>query len=81
MLRIRKEHIGKRVGNGNTLYILTEDLTQKQLLYIKNMVADAFVEEFDEVKEKAEKEVIDYVDNSTKKKSKKDAKDSEEYDK
>lgn len=76
MLKIKKEHLNKRIGKGSDVYVLSEDLTQKQLMFIKNMVSDAFVEEYDEAKEKAEKEVDAYVNHEPrKKKANKDVED------
>jgi len=45
-LRVKKKHLGKRITNGNEEIILTKELTQKELLYIKNMIGSDYVEEY-----------------------------------
>ena len=52
LLTIKEEHVGKIVGNGNQLFNLTNDLTQRELYFIKNMISEQFVRELtDEEKE------------------------------
>jgi hypothetical protein len=79
MLRIKKEHIGKRLVKGNEFIELTNNLTDKQILYVKNMISADYVEEVIEkntveVKEpetsleKAEREVKSYTKKSRKNK-------------
>jgi hypothetical protein len=66
MLRIKKIHIGKNIIKGSTSIILSENLTQKELLFIKNMVCSDFIEEYDELAE-SKKQVESYVKTKVKK--------------
>lgn len=45
MLKIKEEHVGKRIAKGNDVIILTRDLSQQKLLYVKNMISSEFIEE------------------------------------
>jgi hypothetical protein len=45
MIRIKKEYIGRVIIKGSNKYELTEDMTQKQILFIKNMVSPHFIED------------------------------------
>ena len=59
MLRIKKKYLGKKIEKGVQTYTLSNQLTQKQLLHIKNMVSADYVEEFNEVKlEKKDKKNV-----------------------
>ena len=78
MLRLKKEHIGKVITKGNDRITLTEEMSQKQLLYVKNMISAEFVEDVSEEKHVAEKEVEAYVSAKQKTKRNKDAGNSEE---
>ena len=44
-LRIKKEHLGKIVINTRKKFVLTADLSQKELVYIKNHIGETFVED------------------------------------
>lgn len=74
MLRIKKIHIGKNIIKGSTSFILNESLTQKEMLYIKNMISSDFIEEYDELAE-SRKEVEEYVKEPSKTKTKKEPRD------
>ena len=71
-LRIKKEHLGKIIGRGNDTYILTSDLSQKQLMFIKNMVSSSFVED---VIEKPIEVLDEPIEVKPKKKKKKNVED------
>lgn len=73
-LRIKAEHLGKRIAKSNEVIELTVDLDQNKLLYIKNMISSDFIEEFDESMELANKQVKDYI--SANKRKKKDVDNS-----
>jgi len=49
MERIKKQHLGKVIVKGNQRIELTEDLSQKQILFIKNIISKDFVEVVPEV--------------------------------
>ena len=49
MERIKIEHLGKVIVKGNQRIELTEDLSQKQILFIKNIISKDFVEVVPEV--------------------------------
>tara|TARA_R110000803_G_scaffold150192_1_gene215601 strand:+ start:3682 stop:3888 length:207 start_codon:yes stop_codon:yes gene_type:complete len=49
MERIKIEHLGKVIVKGNQRIELTEDLNQKQILFIKNIISKDFVEVVPEV--------------------------------
>ena len=69
MLRLKKEYIGKRILKGSDLIILSEDLSQLKLAYVKKFISDDFVEEFDELEvetKKAKKQAKKYVEDSEK---------------
>lgn len=69
MLRLKKEHAGKIIAKGNETLTLSDDMSQKQLLYVKNMISAGFVEDVSEEKHVAEKEVEAYVSAKPKKKN------------
>ncbi len=58
-LRIRKQHINKYVHKGSHTFKLDENLTQKQLLFIKNMISSDFIESIPEVKKTVKKNAND----------------------
>jgi predicted metal-binding transcription factor (methanogenesis marker protein 9) len=60
--RIKKEHLGKRIVKGNETFILNENLSDNEILYVKNMLSSEFVEQYDVKQEKAKIEVDAYVD-------------------
>lgn len=75
MLKIKKEHIGKRIVRGNETIELTADLSQRQLLSIKNLISVDYVEEHIEEIEapkkesllsKAKRQVKDYIKSDDK---------------
>ena len=45
MERIKKEYVGTTIKKGISTYVLREDMTQKEIAFIKNMVSPHFVEE------------------------------------
>ena len=45
MLKIKDKYLGTIIAKGNTTIELNKDLTQKQLLWVKNMVNSEYVEE------------------------------------
>ena len=57
MDRIKKEYIGKRVIKGSTIFILREDMTEKEIKHIKTKIP-FFVENIEVI------EVIDDSDDS-----------------
>lgn len=65
MLRIKKEHLGKVILRGQSKFILSEDLTQQEILYVKNMISSEFVEEV-KVEDKV-KEIIPIIKEKIKK--------------
>ena len=52
MLKIKDKYLGTIIAKGNTTIELNKDLTQKQLLWVKNMVNSQYVEEVKVVKSK-----------------------------
>ena len=52
MLRVKKEHLGKRISKGNDTITLTDELSQRELLFICNMVSDSFIEDVPNNKKK-----------------------------
>jgi hypothetical protein len=67
MLKIKKEHIGKRILKGSEVIVLSEDLSQLKLAYIRKFISDDFIEEFDEFeveKKIAKKQAKKYVEDS-----------------
>jgi hypothetical protein len=80
MLRLKKEHIGQIVTKGNDKIILSEDMSQRQLLYINNMISTVFIEEYDEVLEKARRQAEDYASSESKRKTNKDVDDIKKLD-
>lgn len=69
MLRLKKEYIGNRILKGSELIVLSEDLSQLKLAYVKKFISDDFVEEFDELEveiKKAKKQAKKYVEDSEK---------------
>ncbi len=77
--RIKKEHVGKKISKGNSIYILNADMSQQEILFIKNMVCADFVEEIKRKKvskPKAEEQVENYLERK-KGSRKNDNKDSD----
>lgn len=72
-LRIKQEHIGKSISVGGTFMTLSAELSQREIMFVKNMVNSMFVEEYDEAIEKAKKEVEAYVTSKSWFKRKKNA--------
>jgi hypothetical protein len=64
MLRIKKEHLNKRIGKTNRIYVLSADLSQKELEFVRDHISIAFVEEYDEELERAMAEVEAYMKNN-----------------
>lgn len=44
-LKIKEKYLGKVIHKGIQVYTLTETLTQRELLHIKNMISQEYVEE------------------------------------
>lgn len=80
MLRIKSTHIGKNIIKGSTSIILTDSLSQKEMLYVKNMICSDFIEEYDELAE-SKKQVESYVKTKTKKEPRDEFNDTKESDK
>lgn len=57
MLKIKKEHLGKRITNGGREIILSDSLSQKELLHIQKIISSEYVEDFKEAKKIASKPV------------------------
>jgi hypothetical protein len=45
MYRIKKEYIGKNIIKGSNNILLRDDMTDKEILYVKNIISPHFVEE------------------------------------
>jgi hypothetical protein len=71
MYRVKKEHLGKTILKGGDKVVLDGNLSQKQLESL-NKVIPAYIEEYDENMEKAQKEVDDFVSAKPKKRRKYD---------
>jgi hypothetical protein len=55
MLKIKEKFLGRRIVKGNTIIILSNDLTQKELLWIKNVICESFIEEKKVIKKSKKK--------------------------
>lgn len=72
LLKLKKECVGKILLKGSSKTILTEDMTQTELLYLQKFINKNFVEVISDDSEEM-KEI-----RKTKKQTKKDAKNTEE---
>lgn len=48
MFRVKKEYLNRRIVKGNEEFILSDDLSQKKLIYIKRMISGHYIEEYEE---------------------------------
>ncbi len=67
--RIKKEHLNKRIIKGVRDYVLSDDMSQQQILFIKNMVCPDFVEEIKHKKVSKPEKIIKDNDPKSSKKS------------
>jgi hypothetical protein len=56
MLKIKKKYLGKTLMKDGTKVLLHKDLTQKELIYIKNNFGEILVQEIKEVEVEIKKE-------------------------
>ncbi len=67
MLRIKEKYQDKIVKKGTIEFKLTNNMSQRELKYIKLMVADEFVEEINDNIEEEKEEIVDIIQEETKK--------------
>lgn len=68
-LKIKDKYIGNKVTKGFTEITLSKELTQRELLHIKNMISSEYIEEVEPV-EKIETAIKEVAAYSKKKKKK-----------
>jgi len=57
MLKIEEKYIGTTLIQGNSRMVLNDELSQRELLYIKNRISDKYVTEFNEFEGEIEAEI------------------------
>lgn len=68
-LKVKDKYIGNKVTKGFTEITLSKELTQRELLHIKNMISSEYIEEVEPV-EKIEIAIKEVAAYSKKKKKK-----------